>query len=181
VTEKERERKRRWLLKNPAKRREVYLAWQRRNPEKTREYTRKWRKNNLEKSRALNRANQKKRAAKVRIYEAKRRAERLELVNSIKLAQGCALCGYNEHPEALDFDHLNPSEKRLGIGSAKTNNLQKLLAEIAKCRVLCSNCHRIETAKDPRVRAKRLAATGARASEQAVTPNLPLFQSETVN
>lgn len=59
-----------------------------------------------------------------------------------KLAHGCAKCGYNEHPAALDFDHIR-GVKLYDV--SKTNTIEKATIEIAKCQVLCANCHRIET------------------------------------
>ena len=56
----------------------------------------------------------------------------------------CCLCGFNEVQEALDFHHVNPEEKKFGIGdaSAVTTALEKQLEEIRKCVLLCANCHR---------------------------------------
>lgn len=65
---------------------------------------------------------------------------------AIKLAAGCADCGYAEHPHALDFDHRDPSTKSFGIGGAWSKSLARVAAEIAKCDVVCANCHRIRTA-----------------------------------
>lgn len=80
---------------------------------------------------------------------AKRRA--VQFVNEIKLARGCVDCGYNEHPEALDFDHLRDKTKNVSTlatqsGTVSWVRLQaRLEAEIAKCEVVCANCHRIRT------------------------------------
>lgn len=45
----------------------------------------------------------------------------------------------------LDFHHTNPDIKEVDVSQIiyrKGWGKQKLLEEIAKCRVLCSNCHR---------------------------------------
>lgn len=72
--------------------------------------------------------------------------ERYKLLNAWKLERGCAACGYAEDPVALDLDHLEPA--------AKTGNISALirhapwgmvLAELEKCQLLCSNCHRVKT------------------------------------
>ena len=74
--------------------------------------------------------------------------ERRDLIDQIKLKTGCTLCGYKNHPVALDFDHLNPLEKSFTIGTKYTSvSFDSLMDEIKKCRVLCANCHRIETLK----------------------------------
>lgn len=64
--------------------------------------------------------------------------------NKVKLERGCELCGYNANPVALDFDHRDPSLKRLKIAGS-TASPERLLEEMEKCRVLCANCHRIES------------------------------------
>ena len=55
---------------------------------------------------------------------------------------GCYKCGYNKNIAALEFHHLDPSEKEFQLGSAKTTNLDKLLLEMNKCILVCANCHR---------------------------------------
>lgn len=62
--------------------------------------------------------------------------------------KSCQLCGESD-PRVLDFDHLNPAQKSFGIARAIANclNWQMILAEIDKCRILCSNCHRKHTAE----------------------------------
>jgi transposase len=54
----------------------------------------------------------------------------------------CALCGYDRSLRALEFHHLDPSEKRLLISSqGVTLSLEALRQESRKCVLLCSNCH----------------------------------------
>ncbi|WP_055693381.1 hypothetical protein [Streptomyces prasinopilosus] len=66
-------------------------------------------------------------------------------MTELKMRLGCVDCGYKEHPAALDFDHLPGHEKRRGISRMLTAHRNTLLAELAKCEVVCSNCHRIRT------------------------------------
>jgi hypothetical protein len=61
------------------------------------------------------------------------------------MARGCTDCGYRTHPEALDFDHVDG--KRFTISRAVAHSWDDLLAEIDKCEVVCSNCHRVRTAQ----------------------------------
>jgi 5-methylcytosine-specific restriction endonuclease McrA len=67
----------------------------------------------------------------------------------LKTNSKCNRCGYNKHPAALDFHHIIPSEKNFAITirGFKGKNKDEILKEIAKCEVLCSNCHRIEHVK----------------------------------
>jgi hypothetical protein len=45
----------------------------------------------------------------------------------------------------MDFDHVR-GKKLYEIGSSiGCMNAQQLLAEIAKCEVVCANCHRMRT------------------------------------
>lgn len=77
------------------------------------------------------------------------------IVDTIKLESGCEACGYNAHPSALQFDHLDPATKyrtRSGklvhladMVKGGRYALATIMAEIAKCRVLCANCHAVYT------------------------------------
>ena len=60
----------------------------------------------------------------------------------------CVKCGYDKLP-ALDFDHLDPATKEYNVSQLISSgcSLERLMNEIAKCRILCSNCHRLSTAK----------------------------------
>ena len=95
-------------------------------------------------------------------YHSTKRANRRELLSKIKQEKGCARCGYNAHPAALDFNHLDPTEKEFRISSDVTS-LEKTLREIEKCEVLCANCHRIHTYEQKHYtnRNTRLDKTGA--------------------
>jgi len=84
------------------------------------------------------------RAAKTSAY----RAKRLPLLDKIKLERGCEHCGYREDARALQFDHIDPATKSFTIGSSSHLAWERVVAEIAKCRVLCANCHMIKTHED---------------------------------
>ena len=64
----------------------------------------------------------------------------------IKLERGCIDCGYNAAKEALDFDHRPGTVKVFQIAQASGRTWTTVLEEIAKCDVVCANCHRIRTA-----------------------------------
>ena len=60
----------------------------------------------------------------------------------------CADCGGVFPPYVMDFDHRDPTQKSFEITRvAGRVNRQKLLEEIAKCDIVCSNCHRVRTYK----------------------------------
>ena len=89
-----------------------------------------------------------KRLAKYLSFWKPRRLRRAYWINKYKQAKGCQLCGYNLNTFALDFDHLQPKGKSFNISHRlDRSSLKSLFIEIRKCRVLCANCHRIETHK----------------------------------
>lgn len=45
----------------------------------------------------------------------------------------------------MEFDHRDPHTKLACVGTIVTGSLQKLLFEINKCDLVCSNCHRKRT------------------------------------
>ena len=98
---------------------------------------------------------------------------RLHWLRKYKAACGCEICGYDEsHPHfsplALDFAHRNPLEKHrlmtLNSGgngmqnliqriatkdmAINTSHIKELFVEMRKCKILCKNCHVIETEKE---------------------------------
>jgi hypothetical protein len=78
---------------------------------------------------------------------AKKRVLTRELVRAyIKEAKSvpCTDCGVKYPSYVMDFDHLG--DKEFGIGTrAGTIPLERLKKEIAKCEVVCANCHRERT------------------------------------
>ncbi|GAA1936604.1 hypothetical protein GCM10009775_30640 [Microbacterium aoyamense] len=80
--------------------------------------------------------------------QAKRREERRAIVDAAK-AQPCADCGQRYDPRQVDLDHLPGVDKVAGVSSMVRRwgvTLEQLQAEIAKCEVVCANCHRLRTA-----------------------------------
>jgi len=106
----------------------------------------KKRQENRSKARQHYRTYGRKKYARSPEYLAKVKATR-DKVNNYKLEKGCIDCGYNKHPEALDFDHLPQYEKKYNVSNLARSNAapETLWAEIAKCEVRCTNCHRIMT------------------------------------
>lgn len=67
--------------------------------------------------------------------------EKVKWLKGIKQNLKCA-CGEN-HPACLDFHHSNSKTKEFSIASKIRNySKERILKEINKCIVLCSNCHR---------------------------------------
>lgn len=65
-------------------------------------------------------------------------------IKALKYLGGkCVNCGCR-HVAALEFHHLDPAKKSFKIsGSLKLFRWKELKKELDKCRILCSNCHRI--------------------------------------
>lgn len=57
----------------------------------------------------------------------------------------CADCGETYPPYVMDFDHREGEEKLFLVSKVQHHGKQKILDEIAKCDVVCSNCHRERT------------------------------------
>ena len=60
----------------------------------------------------------------------------------------CIRCGEN-HPSCLDFHHIDPSQKEVEVPVlvSRGRSIENILKEIAKCEILCANCHRKEHSK----------------------------------
>lgn len=56
----------------------------------------------------------------------------------------CTACGYDKCFYALDFHHLDPSEKEYAPSCIMISNkhIEEIFKELDKCILLCSNCHR---------------------------------------
>ncbi|MEN9558487.1 MAG: hypothetical protein RL141_856 [Candidatus Parcubacteria bacterium] len=73
---------------------------------------------------------------------AKRRKRLRELAIAHK-GGACALCGYNKCSQALEFHHLDPSKKDFSVSAdGSTRSWERIKNEIAKCALICANCHR---------------------------------------
>ena len=55
----------------------------------------------------------------------------------------CEKCGYDKCIGALEFHHLDPSQKDFGIGGKRqTAAWGTIKQEVDKCILVCANCHR---------------------------------------
>lgn len=77
---------------------------------------------------------------------AAKRLERVNWFHSLKHNQPCFDCGQRYPFYVLDYDHRDPSTKVKDVGLLATHTNETLFAEIAKCDLICANCHHIRCA-----------------------------------
>lgn len=77
------------------------------------------------------------------IYDREFRKKRWAMIFDYFGGRKCQACGVeSEHP-IYDLHHRDPSAKDFSIGDVIRRKWKTLLPEVAKCDLLCSNCHRI--------------------------------------
>ena len=82
--------------------------------------------------------------------QIKRKARRLKLYEKLwkyHETHPCITCGESD-PVVLEFDHIDRKTKKSSISNMLSDicTWERISAEIKKCRVLCSNCHKRHTA-----------------------------------
>ena len=83
-------------------------------------------------------------SAKGKLAQQRKKANRLARNSSIvseAKSRPCVDCGGSFDPVCMDFHHIEP--KKFDIGRCGHYPTGTLKAEIAKCMVICSNCHRL--------------------------------------
>jgi len=103
-------------------------AWRQAHADKVREYWRTWYYRNRE---------------SVAVARKRRKTDVRTWLRDYKATLACVDCG-EAHPATLDFHHTNPAEKERSLGDIGKYgwSVQKVQDEIAKCVILCANCHR---------------------------------------
>lgn len=88
--------------------------------------------------------NEQKWASRNRFYAAQAR---------VKKSLGCSACGYNENPDALEWDHVRPlliaGQRPRAVRVGSMIALQKAMAD-HNVQLLCGNCHNIKTVREKR-------------------------------
>jgi hypothetical protein len=59
----------------------------------------------------------------------------------------CKDCGGTFLPHQMDFDHREPERKSFNVTSSRAMLMrrERLVEEIAKCDIICANCHAVRT------------------------------------
>ena len=73
-------------------------------------------------------------------FEASRRRLALKERAIAHMGGKCRICGYARCPAALDFHHIEDTDKEFSISSKMS--WVKIKPELAKCVMVCANCHR---------------------------------------
>jgi transposase len=82
------------------------------------------------------------RCAKCRSAAVARRRRRVKEILIERFGGACQICGYDTHPRALQFHHLDPASKSFSISRrGVTRAFAEVAAEAEKCVLLCANCH----------------------------------------
>ena len=77
-----------------------------------------------------------------RVSQIRAHQQRLKhKIRDIK-ASGCSICGYTKCIESIEFHHADANKEGCISSLVKDGCTKKVLIEIAKCKVVCANCHR---------------------------------------
>jgi len=97
-----------------------------------------------EKQAQYSKAYYEKNKAEIITKSGKRRRSQAAEFAEFKATKSCIKCG-ESHPATLDFHHVerHPDNKKVHKLVRDGHWWKRIEEEIAKCVVLCSNCHRI--------------------------------------
>lgn len=95
---------------------------------------------------AWHQANKERRLKSIKEAKKARQAELSVWLRELKESNPCLDCGVSYPYYVMQFDHVRGT--KLGnVSAAITNDWSrtKIEAEIAKCELVCSNCHAVRT------------------------------------
>ena len=77
--------------------------------------------------------------------------DRMKWLTEYKTGKPCADCGQVFDPICMDFHHEDPSLKKDQVRMLLRDgySMESVQAEIDKCVLICSNCHRLRHKHDP--------------------------------
>jgi len=76
---------------------------------------------------------------------AKQKAYLAQYLRDLKTKTPCVDCGINYPYYVMDFDHVRGVKHANVMELVSTLSKKRIDQEIAKCEIVCSNCHRIRT------------------------------------
>ena len=63
--------------------------------------------------------------------------------NNWKESRGCCICGYDQHYAAIQLHHVGKKVFQLKPSAMVSRGWSASWRELAKCAVLCGNCHAV--------------------------------------
>ena len=79
-------------------------------------------------------------------YATKRYHANVQIIRSMKIGRTCAdcplICTVENFP-VFDWDHRPGTEKKFNLSAPGGRAQKTVQAEVAKCEVVCANCHRM--------------------------------------
>jgi hypothetical protein len=93
------------------------------------------------------RTNRNVKLKKIRAFKKSHRINGTAWLMNLKNNSRCLICG-EDHPHTLDFHHRDPATKVDTISNMARVDKKTLIKEVAKCVILCANCHRKHHAGD---------------------------------
>lgn len=103
--------------------------WSKKNRDKRNKYCNSWLERNLDKK------------EKFAESSSEKHLVGLTYINLVKSSLGCSMCREDESLK-LAFHHFDRKNKKCGISNLTKYSFNDIDKEIAKCEVLCHNCHR---------------------------------------
>ena len=76
---------------------------------------------------------------------AKQKAYLARYIRELKEKSPCMDCGSYYPYYVMDFDHVRGRKHKNVMELIPTLSKKKIDEEIAKCEIVCSNCHRVRT------------------------------------
>jgi hypothetical protein len=78
-------------------------------------------------------------------YRRKIRDRNREYVRQIKESNPCTDCEQFYHYSQMDFDHIDLKKQNIAKLVNSEASIKTIKQEMAKCQLVCSNCHRLRT------------------------------------
>lgn len=77
--------------------------------------------------------------------DRKHKAFLIEYIQKLKSSTPCMDCKISYPYYVMDFDHVRGRKQKNVMELIPTLSKKKIDEEIAKCEIVCSNCHRVRT------------------------------------
>lgn len=84
--------------------------------------------------------------ARAKVYTAQNRTRLRAHILSVKQSAVCKDCEKSYPTYVLDFDHVKGEKNgEVSVMVRRSVSIETLKSEIAKCELVCANCHRVRT------------------------------------